>query len=144
MPRPGRSIAALFSCKRADPVGLAGPLGNELIGSGVAVVGEVEAGSYGAAQECNFPFADEAGALPYACGDDQLDMVTGLQVWSESKNRGTAVCVELQHFHWVAEVEVEGLIGVEDVHLGESAGLEEVVNRGGGWADAAGELEGGR
>ena len=36
----------------------------------VAVVGEVEAGGYGAAQQGYLAIADEAGALPDAGGDD--------------------------------------------------------------------------
>lgn len=50
--------------------------------------------------------------------------------------------IKLQHFYGVAKVEMERLIGREDVHLGEGAWLEEIVNGGRGRADAAGKFEG--
>ena len=69
-------------------------------------------------------------------------MVAGGEVGAEGKDRGAAVGAELEHFHGVAQVEVEGLVGGEDVHFGEGAGFEEVVDGGGGGAGSAGKLEG--
>jgi len=50
--------------------------------------------------------------------------------------------VELEHFYGVTGVEVEGLVGREDVHLGEGAGFKQIVDCCGGGADAAGKFEG--
>ena len=55
-------------------------------------------------------------------------MLTRLQIRSKGEERGAPVWVELQHLHRVAEVEVEDLVGVEDVHLGEGSRLEQVVD----------------
>ena len=69
-------------------------------------------------------------------------MVACGKVGAESEDRGVAIAMELEHFHGVAEIEVEGLIGVKDVHFREGAGLEEIVDGGGGGTDAAGKVEG--
>ena len=68
--------------------------------------------------------------------------MAGGEVGAKSEDRGAAILMELQHFYRIAEVEVEGLVGVQDVHFGEGAGLEEIVDGGGGGADAAGKVEG--
>ncbi len=56
--------------------------------------------------------------------------------------RGTAVWVELQHFNRVAEVEVEDLIRIENVHFGKRSRLEQVIDRGALGTHAAGQIDG--
>jgi hypothetical protein len=45
--------------------------------------------------------------------------------------------MELKHFNRVAEIEVEDLVGIEDVHLGESSRFEEVADCGPDGANSA-------
>ena len=40
------------------------------------------------------------------------------------------VGMELQHLDRVAEIKVEDLVGIENMHLGEGSGLEQVVDGG--------------
>lgn len=70
----------LFTRQKPDAFRFFGPLCEEFFGGGVAVVGEVEAGGYGAAEEGDFAIADEAGALPDSGGDDELDALIGHQI----------------------------------------------------------------
>ena len=53
---------------------------------------------------------------------------------------GATIRQELEHLDRVAEIEVEDLIRVEDVHLAEGAGLEEVVDSSPLMTSAAWEL----
>jgi len=111
-------------------------LGGQFGGGGAVVVGEVETGDDGAAEKGYFSIVKETGALPYAGGDQELDVVAGEEIGAEGKGGGGAVGGKLQHLDGVAEVEVEDLIGIEEVHFGEDTGLEEVVDCSalGAWA----------
>lgn len=119
-------------------------MGDEVGGGSVLVVGEIEAGGDGAAEEGDLAVAEEASALPDAGGNGELDVVACLQIWSKSKERRAPVGEELEHFDGVAEVEVEELVGGEAVHLRECAGLKQVVDGCGGGAGALGRVEGER
>lgn len=79
--------------------------------------------------------------MPDAGRDDELHVLACLQIRSKSEKRGAPVGIELQHFHRVAEVEVEDLVGWENVHLGEGSGFEQVVDRRAQRAQAAGQLD---
>src|ERR1700721_3140133 len=46
-------------------------------------------------------------------------MLPGLQIRSKSENSGAAISKELQHLHWIPEIEMKDLVGIEDVHLRE-------------------------
>jgi len=82
--------------------------------------------------------------LPNAGGDDELDLLACRQVRSKSKERGAPVGVELEHLDGVAEIEVEDLVGRENVHLGEGFRLEQVVDGRALRAGAAGQIDCGR
>jgi hypothetical protein len=60
---------------------------------------------------------------------------------AEGEDGGAAVLVKLEHFYWVAKIEVEDLVGCEAVHLGKGSWLEEIVDGGAGGALAAGEID---
>jgi len=68
--------------------------------------------------------------LPYSGGDDELDKLPCLQVLSKSEKRGApAGGMKLEHFDRITEVEVEYLVRVEHVHLRESPGFQQVIDR---------------
>lgn len=119
------------------------PFCDEFVGVGVAVVGEVKAGRHRAAEEGDLALAEEARALPDSGGDDELDVLSRLQIGSKSEKRGALSGIELEHFDGVAGIEVEDFVRGEDVHLRECARFEQVVDGGSGGANAAGELDGG-
>jgi hypothetical protein len=79
--------------------------------------------------------------LPDPGGDDELDVLACLQIRSKSENSGAPVGEKLQHFYRVAEVEVEDLVGGENVHLGEGSGFKQVVDGRAQRAQAAGQLD---
>ena len=51
--------------------------------------------------------------------------------------------MELEHLYRVAEIEVEDLVGGEDVHLGEGSRLQQIVDGRACAARAAGQIDGG-
>lgn len=106
-----------------------------------AIVGKVEARGHRAAEEGYFAVADDARALPDSGRDDELDMLTSLQVLAEGEDSRAAIGVELEHFDGVSEIEMENFVGIEDVHLGKGAGFQEIVNGGADRALAAGEID---
>jgi len=80
--------------------------------------------------------------LPDAGRGYELDVVICHQILAKSEDGGAAVFVELEHLDGVAEIEVEDLVGLEDVHLGEGSGFQEIVDGGAGGALAAREIDG--
>lgn len=102
------------------------------------IVGEVEAGDYGASEKGEFSVSDKTRALPYASRNEDLDLLTCSQILSEDYDGGGAVGKELQHLDGVAEVEVEDFVGIEEVHLGECSCFEQVVDCGALGTGAAG------
>jgi hypothetical protein len=118
-----------------------GPSGSQFFVARISIVGVIEAGDDGAPEESELALADEPRALPYSGGNEDLDLVTGEQIGPENYDGGTAVGMELEHLDGIAEIEVEDLIGVEQVHLRELALFEEVVDGCALCAGAARELE---
>lgn len=82
--------------------------------------------------------------MPYAGGNQDLDLLAGEQVLPENYEGGAAVRMELEHLDGVAEIEVEDFIGVEQVHFRELILFQEVVDGRALRAEAAGQMEGGR
>lgn len=72
-----------------------------------------------------------------------MDVLAGIQIRTKGKNTGAARGVELEHFDGVAQVEVEDLIGVEDVHFRERARLKQVVDCRALMTHAARQCDGG-
>lgn len=85
--------------------------------------------------------------MPDAVRDGELRAVVGGEVFADDVGFGVAVGVELEHLDRVAEVVVEDLVALEEVHLAEGVGFEQVVDGRGGvaWTGVAGvrELGGG-
>jgi len=50
--------------------------------------------------------------------------------------------MELQHFNWIAQIEVEHFVGIEDMHLGECSSFEEIVDSRAHGPHAARKIEG--
>jgi hypothetical protein len=101
------------------------------------VVGVVEAGGYGGAEEGVAAAGAEAGALPDVAGDDHLGALAGFEVGADEDDPVGAVGVEVEHLDGVAQVEVEDLVGGEAGHGRERVGGQEVVDRGAGRAGGA-------
>ena len=55
-------------------------------------------------------------------------MLARLQVLSKSKAGGAPIRVELEHFHRIAEVEVEDFVRSDGVHLGKRPWLQQIVD----------------
>ena len=66
-------------------------------------------------------------------------MLASGEVRAEGEDLRVSFRMELEHFDWVAEIEVEELVGGELVHLRECAGFEEIVDCGAGGTGAAGQ-----
>ena len=124
-------------------MGLGGVAGDQVGAGGGGVVGELEAGAYGAAEQGEGigSGVEEAGALPDVAGDYELRALVGGQVGADDVGFGVAVGMELEHFYGGAEVVVEDFVAGEDVHFGEGAGFEEVVDGGAGAARSDGSVE---
>src|ERR1700721_2943879 len=56
-------------------------------------------------------------------------MLACCEIRSKSENGGAAIRMQQKNLHRIAEIEVEDLVGGEDVHLGEGALFEQVINR---------------
>ena len=74
-----------------DPFGLLRPLRGQLRITGVPVIGKVEAGRDSAAEQRHLPIAHEPRTLPNAGRNKWLNLLTGLQILSKSKNGGAPV-----------------------------------------------------
>ena len=74
--------------------------------------------------------------MPDAVRDGELGAVVGGEVFADDVGFGVAVGVELEHLDRVAEVVVEDLVALEEVHLAEGVGFEQVVDGRGGVARA--------
>ena len=61
-----------------DALSLVRPFFGQFGKASTTVIGEIEAGSNGAAQQSQLAIANEPRALPDAGGDDELDMLTGI------------------------------------------------------------------
>jgi hypothetical protein len=129
-------------CQGSDPFALVGPLGGEFGVGGIVIVGVIEAGHAGATEEGHLAAADEVHSLPDAGRHEDLDVLSGEEVGSERENGRAPVGIELHHLNRVAEVEVEDFVGVEQVHLRECAGFEEVVDGGALGTGSAGKIDG--
>jgi len=68
-------------------------------------------------------------------------MLSGRQIRPENVSRRTPVRVQLEHFHWVAQIEVEHFVGIQNVHLGKRTRLQQIVDCGANGAGSAGQLE---
>jgi hypothetical protein len=79
--------------------------------------------------------------LPDAGGDDKLNMLSSLQIRSKMKYGGASVWIKLEHLHGIAQIKVECFVGVEDVHLGEGSGFEQVVDGGAHCARSAWQFD---
>jgi hypothetical protein len=132
---------ALSPSKGADAVFLPGPPGGEFVIPGVVIVGVFEPGDDGAAEKSEFAVADETSALPYSGGNYDLNLLAREQIMAENHEAGSAVGVKLKHLDGIAEVEVEDLVGLEHVHFGELALLEQVVDRRALGTGATGQIE---
>lgn len=78
--------------------------------------------------------------MPDAGGNEELNVLPGLQILAKGEDLGTPARVELQHFDRVAHVEVEEFIGRESVHLGKGPLFQQIVDSGAERAGAAGKL----
>ena len=114
--------------QRPDPFLLRGPFRRQFGIACVVVVGEVKTRHHGASQQRQFSAAQDPRPLPYSCWNEQLNVLPGFQVTSKTKDSGVAIRVELEHLHWVAEIEVKHLVRVEEMHLGERSRFQQIVD----------------
>jgi hypothetical protein len=69
-------------------------------------------------------------------------MLPSRQIRPQREYCRAPIGIELQHLDRVAQVKVEDLVGFENVHLGERAGLQQIVDGGAGGTRAARKLYG--
>jgi len=123
---------------------LDGPPGCQFFVACIAIVRVIKSWDDGAPEEGELAIANEARALPYSGGNQDLDLLPGEQVVPENQDGGAAVGMELEHLDWIAEIKVEDFVGIEQVHFRELIVFEEIVDRSALGAEAAGQMEGGR
>src|SRR6185503_10186835 len=110
-------IAASSPSQHLDSRGLLRPLVCKLPPRRVVIVRIVEARHHRTPKQRKLPIAHQSSTLPHTRRNQDLDMFAGRQITSKAQDRRAAVWIQLQHLHWITQVEVEHLVGVEHVHL---------------------------
>ncbi len=103
----------------AEQILVLGPAAGQFLVGRVSVVGVIEAGGYGTAQQGNSSPVEEAGPLTGACRYQVLNALPVGEIMAQYGDFGAAVGIELQHFYRIAEIKVEDFVVGQDVHRGK-------------------------
>ncbi len=107
-----------------------GVLRDEFVSVGFREVRVVEAGRHCGAKQSVLASIHQPRSLPDASLHDVLKFHAASKIRAQRHALRRVVSMKLQHFHWIAKIEMEDLLSRNFVQSGERVWGNEVVNRG--------------